>query len=300
MLKTLTEIKMGKEHCQYDAHKSGGFPFAVYYSDIEKYIGQHIPAHWHREFEISLVIRGKVRFFVDGSEQILSEGEGIFINSNVFHGMNRFGDSSEFVTAVFDSSFICGGEGESPFMLKYIKPLASDGRLPFLRLENGVLWQTECLDLLREVYSAAREENFAFEFSVREALTKIMISILKNSGGKSSAPARPSESSVFEMCEFIKQNYGENISVKEIAAAANISERECYRRFRSVMSTSPIKYLESLRIRKAAELLAETQNSVTEICFFVGFSNGSYFSHRFKEMLGCSPLEYRKSNSQKA
>lgn len=298
MLKTLTEIKMSKEHCEYDAHKSGGFPFAVYYSDVKKYVGQHIPAHWHREFEISLVIHGKVRFFVDGSEQILSEGEGIFINSNVFHGMNRFGDSSEFVTAVFDSSFICGGDGESPFMHKYIKLLSADGSLPFLRLESGVSWQVECLDLLRKVYSAAREENFAFEFSIREALTQIVIIILKNSG-EAPAPIHPGESSVFEMCEFIKQNYGEAISVSEIASAANISERECYRRFRSVMSTSPVKYLDSLRIRKAAELLAETQNSVTEICFSVGFSNGSYFSHRFKEMLGCSPLEYRKANAVK-
>ena len=87
MLKTLTEIKMGKEHCQYDAHKSAGFPFAVYYSDIKKYLGQYIPAHWHREFEISLVIRGKVRFFIDNTELLLSEGEGVFINSNVFHGI---------------------------------------------------------------------------------------------------------------------------------------------------------------------------------------------------------------------
>lgn len=300
MLKTLTEIKMGKEHCEYDAHKSDGFPFAIYYSDIKKYVGQHIPAHWHREFEISLVIRGKVRFFVDGSEQILSEGEGIFVNSNVFHGMNRFGDSSEFVTAVFDSSFICGDEGESPFTNKYIKPLAANGSLSFLPLKSSVPWQAECLDLLRNVYSAAREEEFAFEFYVRDALTRIMINILKNSGGKSSEYAHPGESSVFEMCEFVKKNYGENISVKEIAAAANVSERECYRRFRSVMSTSPVKYLDSLRIRKAAELLAETKSPVTEICFSVGFSNGSYFSHCFKKMMGCSPLEYRKANAAKA
>lgn len=296
MLKTLTEIKMVKEHCQYDAHKSAGFPFAVYYSDIKKYLGQYIPAHWHREFEISLVIRGKVRFFIDNTELLLSEGEGVFINSNVFHGMNRFGDSSEFVTAVFDSSFICGGEDESPFMQKYIKPFASDKAFSFIRLQSEVLWQNDCLDLLHGVYSAAREEDFAFEFAIREDLSKIVINILKNLGEKSSALPSSGESSVFEMCEFIKENYGENISVKEIAAAASVSERECYRRFKSAMSTSPIKYLDSLRIKKAAELLSATQASVTDICFSVGFSNGSYFSHRFKEMLGCSPLEYRKAN----
>lgn len=296
MLKTLTEIKMGKEHCQYDAHKSAGFPFAVYYSDIKKYLGQYIPAHWHREFEISLVIRGKVRFFIDNTELLLSEGEGVFINSNVFHGMNRFGDSSEFVTAVFDSSFICGGEDESPFMQKYIKPFASDKTFSFIRLQSEVLWQSDCLDLLHGVYSAAREEDFAFEFAIREDLSKIVINILKNLGEKSSALPSSGESSVFEMCEFIKENYGENISVKEIAAAASVSERECYRRFKSAMFTSPIKYLDSLRIKKAAELLSATQASVTDICFSVGFSNGSYFSHRFKEMLGCSPLEYRKAN----
>lgn len=294
MLKTLTEIKMGKTHCEYDAHKSNGFPFAVYYSDIEKYVGQYIPMHWHKEFEVSIVLHGSVKFFIDNEEIVLSEGEGVFVNSNIFHGMNKFGDNSEFVTAVFDSALISGDEGQSPFMPKYIKPLILNKSLAFSLLQSSVPWQQECIELMKNVYTLVKKEGFAFEFAVREALSKIIINIIKNSRDVISSVPLAKESAVFEMCEYVKENYAKNISVKDIAASGNISERECYRSFKSSMLTSPMKYLESIRIKKATELLGNAELSVTDICFSVGFSSGSYFSHKFKEIIGCSPLEYRK------
>lgn len=294
MLKTLTEIKMGKTHCEYDAHKSNGFPFAVYYSDIEKYVGQYIPMHWHREFEISIVLHGSVKFFIDSEEIILSEGDGVFVNSNIFHGMNKFGDHSEFVTAVFDSAFISGDEWQSPFMSKYIKPLIVNKSLAFCPLKKAIPWQRECLEQMKNVYAIVREEDFAFEFLLREALSKILINNIKNSRETTDSVISANENSVFEMCEYIKENYARDICVKDIAVSGNISERECYRRFKNTMLTSPMKYLESIRIKKATELLSDNDLSVTNICFSVGFSNGSYFSHKFKEIIGCSPLEYRK------
>lgn len=57
---------------------------------------------------------------------------------------------------------------------------------------------------------------------------------------------------------------------------------------------APNAYLTDYRLRRGAELLLSTNLTVTEICYEVGFSGGSYFTETFHRCLGCSPGEYRK------
>ena len=50
------------------------------------------------------------------------------------------------------------------------------------------------------------------------------------------------------------------------------------------------------RIEKAAGLLLSTEKKAGEIATACGFSDISYFTRRFREINGCTPLEYRKEN----
>lgn len=52
--------------------------------------------------------------------------------------------------------------------------------------------------------------------------------------------------------------------------------------------------MNSYRMKKAAKLLVETDRSVTDIAFTVGFSSSSYFIKQFHKVFGCRPLDYRK------
>ena len=60
--------------------------------------------------------------------------------------------------------------------------------------------------------------------------------------------------------------------------------------------TTPIKYINNLRMKKAKELLANSDMSISEISELVGFQSIHYFSRNFKEREGCAPLAYRRKH----
>ena len=97
-----------------------------------------------------------------------------------------------------------------------------------------------------------------------------------------------------QMLQFIRQNYGEELTVSQIADSAAISESECLRCFRSCLHTSPSRYLRDFRLQKAETLLLSTQGTSANIGAACGFSDAAYFTKLFREVKGCTPLEYRK------
>ena len=76
--------------------------------------------------------------------------------------------------------------------------------------------------------------------------------------------------------------------------AAFISERECYRIFREYLHIAPAEYMRSYRMQKACQMLAEGQESVTEISHACGLGSSSYFGKVFYESMHCTPSEYRR------
>lgn len=96
------------------------------------------------------------------------------------------------------------------------------------------------------------------------------------------------------MMQFIHTNYGEKITLDDIASAAAISGRECLRTFNLCLHETPIEYLTNYRINMAKEMLKVTSKSITDIALEVGFSNAAYFTKVFKQVRGITPKEYRK------
>ena len=64
--------------------------------------------------------------------------------------------------------------------------------------------------------------------------------------------------------------------------------------FKSAVNTTPVKYINYLRLEKAKNMLINSNYSVNEIAFSVGFEDAYYFSRLFKKEIGISPSEYKK------
>ena len=97
-----------------------------------------------------------------------------------------------------------------------------------------------------------------------------------------------------QMLGFIREHFAEDISPADIAAAAGVCERECFRCFKQELGTTPLSSLTDFRVRKAAELLRETDRSVTDIAAACGFATPSYFGKVFRRRMNLSPLAYRR------
>lgn len=99
---------------------------------------------------------------------------------------------------------------------------------------------------------------------------------------------------VAKALRFMEDNFRKPLKLADIAQTAEMSEQHLCRLFKKSMQTSPVDYLNKLRISRAKELLSYSEKNVAEIAAETGFSDSSYFSVVFKRYEGISPAEYRK------
>src|SRR5438046_10328918 len=88
--------------------------------------------------------------------------------------------------------------------------------------------------------------------------------------------------------------YFEPLDVRAVASVAHLSRAHFIRSFRAVFGETPHRYLQRRRVERAMFLLRETDRSITDICFEVGFGSPGTFSRTFRDVVGRSPREYRK------
>ena len=90
--------------------------------------------------------------------------------------------------------------------------------------------------------------------------------------------------------------FAEPLDVAALAKVASVSEAHFIRSFRATFGETPHRYLQRRRVERSMFLLRETDCSVTEICFSVGFSSLGTFSRTFREIVGETPSEYREGH----
>jgi transcriptional regulator GlxA family with amidase domain len=96
------------------------------------------------------------------------------------------------------------------------------------------------------------------------------------------------------------REYAAPLDVPRLARIAYVSEAHFIRTFRATFGETPHRYLQRRRVERAMFLLTETDDSVTDICFDVGFMSLGTFSRTFRAIVGESPSEYRKHADVKA
>jgi AraC-like DNA-binding protein len=87
--------------------------------------------------------------------------------------------------------------------------------------------------------------------------------------------------------------YAEPLDVRAMAAVAHISPAHFSRCFRSVYGETPHRYLQRRRVERSMFLLRETDRTITDVCFAVGFTSLGTFSRTFREIVGETPSAYR-------
>ena len=273
------------------------FPCSAYWWDLTNYMFDEIPWHWHEEIEVLIVKSGTLRLCICDKHHILREGEGAFINSNIIHSIRTAENKISTLNSLVFNEDILSGAAESVFAHDYVRPLLRCRALPFIpfRLDNE--WAKIAAQCVLEAYTAFDEEKYGYELVIRERLSHMLYLIVTNNRQTINQKYKSEDkdtSRLKTMISYMQQNYPEDIKLQQIAAAANISQRECLRCFKKTIGISPIQYLLKHRISAAARLLSDTDFTMTEICVKTGFDNPSHFSRSFKSYMKSTPTEYRK------
>ena len=93
------------------------------------------------------------------------------------------------------------------------------------------------------------------------------------------------------------RGYAEPLDVRAVAAVARLSEAHFIRSFRACFGETPHRYLQRRRVERAMFLLRETDRSITDVCFDVGFTSLGTFSRTFRDIVGEPPSAYRDGHA---
>jgi AraC-like DNA-binding protein len=97
--------------------------------------------------------------------------------------------------------------------------------------------------------------------------------------------------------QFIHTNYSKPIGLDDLAQAGCVSKTHMSHCFHNRLGTSPLRYLQQVRIEAAKRLLLTTTIPINQIADEVGFGDPLYFSRVMKSSTGHSPTSYRRKNS---
>ena len=288
--------------CPTDPHKrelknhgSFDFPAACYENTLNTL---PVPWHWHDELELSTTEEGSVTVHIGSEIYRMEKGDGCFINAGVLHAFEKNDSPNATEHAVVFHPRLVGGSMDSIFWQKYIMPLTFDRSLPGLILKEAIPWQKELLSYIRTAWEVCAYEGQDYEFAARDALAKCIAMLCHRQKAQT---ARLSEKTIRQnermkvMLSFIEQHFAETITVRQIASSACVSESECMRCFRQTIGTTPVSYLKGYRLQCAADLLKNTDLSVSSAASQCGFQEMSYFARTFRQAYGCTPSSYRKA-----
>ena len=290
MIRNRSYIPMDETRKEIPQQDLALFDLVANEGNIHEYAAGHIPAHWHTELEIFQLQSGCVEVVVGDASRTLHPGQGCLVNTGVLHAFTAVGaQPCLYRSFVFDAGIVSGSPG-SVFDTRYLRPL----------LENGpaAVWfsaaDTAFSAAFGRAFAACVQEGDAYEFTVREALTALLLHARSLAAP---APVRKAPSAqeqrIKQMLEWIDANLDAAITVKHVAAAAGVCPRECQRIFGRYLHQRPMEYVQRRRLLTAAAQLAQTSLPVTEIALNCGFASPGYFSACFRRLLGCTPGQYR-------
>lgn len=99
-----------------------------------------------------------------------------------------------------------------------------------------------------------------------------------------------------KIIEYIDRNYTDTITLEQLSAVSGMSRNGIIAMFKRLYGTTPVKYINNLRLYKACELLKNTDIPVSQIAYQCGFTDSNYFARVFKNLREMTPREYRSKH----
>ena len=145
------------------------------------------------------------------------------------------------------------------------------------------------LQLLQLCDSLAQQDDFV----CKQALFTDIVTQFRLEKAAQYQTLLNTDSMILSAISYIRDNLHRKLNLEELAQQHFLSYIQFSRRFKNATGTNPQEYVAGLRLKKAKQLLAETDLSIQKISENCGFSNAYYFSNFFRKHCQLSPSQFR-------
>jgi len=285
----LTGFPLAIRRVQTDPECSPSHPYDL--TEIE---------HSHDFHELAIVTRGRALHMLEGMEFPVSAGDVFLLQGRQRHYFSEREDL-DLVNIMYDPDRIVLPENELRRMPGYCAMFLLEPtyrrRHRFasrLHLKRVPLAQVE--RMVEDMEHECGADIPGREVALRAKLLELMV-FLSREYMESDTTQAQALLRVGNVIGALENGFSRNWKLAELLEIAHMSSSTLMRVFRKATGQTPIEYLVRLRIQKSAELLRNTDFSVTDIAMQVGFNDSNYFTRQFRSALGESPRSFRHRKS---
>lgn len=245
--------------------------------------------HWHEYYEISQVIKKPCRFLVDGKSICANEGDIIAVSEQTVHKFIVDYDDTVIRTIQFPLKMLLNVNHS-------IKPLKCHITLDEINKIPGLS------EKLNTVFSLMDEENndalkLEDNLFLQSLFSSLYFLLMRHFSGNENIGSKSERREFHRIAKFINENFEQNINVKMISENLYIPQRKITTVFKQYSGVELKEYINTLRIKKANELLKEG-HTISEAAFGSGFQCIRSFNNIYKNLTGITPSEYLKEYVQ--
>lgn len=267
---------------------------------VKEYLQPHFtsPFHFHDSYELIYIAKSFGKLYSANKIVNFNEGEVYLLGSgfaHCFHNDKSFiqsGKTAHAIVAFFKEDFL-GKDFFNKGELAKIKDMLNKSGYGIkitgthenvksafhgMTTSKGMDTLMILLDLLNKLSNLPKENLYIINSST------IKPSLNFNDSGKLDV-----------VVKYVVENFKKNLDNKEAASLACLNEAAFCRYFKRRTEKTFSQFVNYVRISHATSLLLKEEMSIANICFECGFNNISYFNRQFKEIIGQTPLEYRKA-----
>lgn len=271
-------------------HGSEEFPAEYYYVNAER-SGYSMPFHWHQEWEIIRILQGTLSINIDGTEYHTKNGDILLLRAGTLHG----GTSQQAVYECFDFD-LDRLFTNVHYVRDYLRPFFRNKLLPTIYFPE---FDQDIYPLVEELFTSWRaqhSEGYLRLLSLGNISRLFGILSEKgyyteNAGKVTDATAKITQ--LKPVLEYIETHFAEPLNLTNLAEIIGMNPKYFCKFFYSIIQQTPMSYVNYYRIEQAANLLLNTEKSVTEVGFECGFNDTCHFLKTFKKYKDTTPKQYQ-------
>ncbi len=273
----------------------------IFVPDKQSFITRKLPLmsneriHSHNNFELNLITHGTGRRIVGDNISRFEKGDLVLLGKDLPHCWevldSEEGHEPTCIVTHFTENILKSDFFNMPELERVFELLKQANRGVRFRIKDN----KEIKSILEEMVNLEGLEYYIGFLQIFNILLHAEETELLSNPTNLSGHFSKNLTKINKIYEYVFQNIQEGIKLDEASAVLNMAPSSFCRYFKKKTNITFMEYVKGVRIGIAAKLLVETDKQITQICFESGYNNLANFNHYFKDIMGKTPSDYRKS-----